>query len=161
MLDVHMFKTSTCHQNAIFVTFWNWLDYQIQKICQNTTFLLKYALYIVLYCNSIKFQKKCQSNVWKICIRLNKKTKTYLIFAVEPVRNPDLGPEAPRGVPAGDSIMILEKIIEIPLRLRLQYKLTTLGKKLLMHFYKIWVLQLYLALRYDFIHTLFLKYIFI
>ena len=87
--------------------------------------------------------------------RLNKKTKTYLIFAVEPVRNPDLGPEAPRGVPAGDSIMILEKIIEIQLRLRLQYKLTTLGKKLLMHFYKIWVLQLDLALRYDFIHILF------
>jgi hypothetical protein len=93
---------------------------------------------------------------YHVCIRLNKKTETYLIFAVEPVRNPDLGPEAPRGDPAGDSIMILEKIIEIPpLRLRLQYKLTMLGKKLLMHFCKIWVLQLDLALRYDFILKLF------
>ena len=82
------------------------------------------------------------------------------LLPVEPVRNPDLGPEAPRGVPEGDSIMILEKIIEIPLRLRLQYKLTMLGKKLLMHFCKIWVLPLDLALRYDFIHTYtFLKYI--
>ena len=83
------------------------------------------------------------------------------LLPVEPVRNPDLGPEAPRGVPAGDSIMILEKIIEIPLPLRLQYKLTMLGKKLLMHFCKIWVLQLDLALRYDFIHTYtFIKCIF-
>ena len=84
------------------------------------------------------------------------------LLPVEPVRNPDLGPEAPRGVPEGDSIMILEKIIEIPLRLRLQYKLTMLGKKLLMHFCKIWVLQLDLALRYGFIvHTYlhFLMYI--
>jgi len=71
------------------------------------------------------------------------------LLPVEPVRNPDLGPEAPRGVPEGDSIMILEKIIEIPLRLRLQYKLTMLGKKLLMHFCKIWVLQLDLALRLE------------
>ena len=83
------------------------------------------------------------------------------LLPVEPVRNPDLGPEAPRGVPEGDSIMILEKIIEIPLRLRLQYKLTMLGKKLLMHFCKIWVLQLDLALRYDFLHTYtFIKCIF-
>jgi len=42
------------------------------------------------------------------------------LLPVEPVRNPDLGPEAPRGVPAGDSIMILEKIIEIQPQLRLQ-----------------------------------------
>ena len=71
----------------------------------------------------------------------NSKSRPHLL-PVEPVRNPDLGPGAPRGDPAGDNIMTLEKIVEIPLRLRLQYKLTTLGKKLQMHFFKIWVLQL-------------------
>ena len=86
-----------------------------QHFYWNTRFIL---FYIVTQSN---FKKNVKAMCEKYVLdRLNKKTKTYLIFAVEPVRNPDLGPEAPRGVPAGDSIMILEKIIEIQPQLRLQ-----------------------------------------